>query len=348
VTATKEDVMTDRRPQPWNRREFLSSIIGAATTGLSGLHQESAGAESPLETTRLRLADAFAVCVSPMYVVEEFLRGEGFTEVQWIKTEGRLGARRALASGAADVTVQFAGSFITAVDASDPITLLAGIHVGCYELFATEGIRTIRDFKGKSVAVTELGSGRHLFFASLLNYVGLDAAKDVQLVTHSPVESIQLFVDGRVDAYQAFSEEVPELRARKIGRVVLSSARDRPWSQYFCCMVSANRDFVRRNPVATKRGLRALLKATDLCAREPERVARFVVDTGFTKSYDYALQTLKELPYTKWREYKPEDTVRFYALRLHEAGIIKSTPQRIMAQGTDWRFLNELKKELKG
>ena len=44
----------------------------------------------------------------------------------------------------------------------------------------------------------------------------------------------------------------------------------------------------------------------------------------------------------------PEDSVRFYALRLREAGMIKSTPQRLIAQGTDWRFLNELKKELKG
>jgi NitT/TauT family transport system substrate-binding protein len=50
----------------------------------------------------------------------------------------------------------------------------------------------------------------------------------------------------------------------------------------------------------------------------------------------------------RWRDYDPEDTVRFYALRLHEAGMLKSTPQKIIAQGTDWRFLNELKQELKG
>jgi NitT/TauT family transport system substrate-binding protein len=71
------------------------------------------------------------------------------------------------------------------------------------------------------------------------------------------------------------------------------------------------------------------------------------VEKGFAQDYDYALQTIKELPYGKWREYDPEDTVRFYALRLHEVGMIKSTPQKIIAQGTDWRFFNELKKELK-
>jgi hypothetical protein len=52
--------------------------------------------------------------------------------------------------------------------------------------------------------------------------------------------------------------------------------------------------------------------------------------------------------YGKWRQYDAEDTVRFYALRLREAGVIKSSPQKIIAQGTDWRFFNELKKEFKG
>jgi NitT/TauT family transport system substrate-binding protein len=51
--------------------------------------------------------------------------------------------------------------------------------------------------------------------------------------------------------------------------------------------------------------------------------------------------------YTRWREANPEDTLRFYALRLHEVGMIKTSPEKLIAQGTDWRFLNELKKELK-
>src|SRR5947199_337393 len=63
--------------------------------------------------------------------------------------------------------------------------------------------------------------------------------------------------------------------------------------------------------------------------------------------YEYAFQTMKEIPYGRWREYDPEDTVRFYALRLHEAGMLKSNPQKLIARATDWRFLNELKKELK-
>jgi NitT/TauT family transport system substrate-binding protein len=113
-------------------------------------------------------------------------------------------------------------------------------------------------------------------------------------------------------------------------------------------MLTGNQGFVRNHPVATKRAVRAMLKAADVCAFEPERAARFIVDRGYTPRYDYALQAIRELPYNKWREYDAEDTVRFYALRLQEAGIIKSTPQQIIARGTDWRLLNELKRELKG
>ena len=47
------------------------------------------------------------------------------------------------------------------------------------------------------------------------------------------------------------------------------------------------------------------------------------------------------------REYNPEDAVRFYVLRLREAGTIKSSPNKILADGTDWHHWNELKRELR-
>jgi len=112
-------------------------------------------------------------------------------------------------------------------------------------------------------------------------------------------------------------------------------------------MLVGNREFVRRNPVATKRALRAILKSVDVCAAAPEMVARSVVAKGVTKNYDYTLQAIRELPYGRWREFDAEDTVRFYSLRLREVGMIKSSPQKIIAQGTEWRFLKELRQELK-
>jgi NitT/TauT family transport system substrate-binding protein len=130
--------------------------------------------------------------------------------------------------------------------------------------------------------------------------------------------------------------------------VLINSTVDRPWSQYYCCMMCSHKAFVQQYPIATKRVLRAILKAADLCTSEPDRAARFLVEKGYTTNYAYARETMQDVVYRQWREYAPEDTVRFYALRLQEAGMIRSTPQKIITQGTDWRFFNALKKELKG
>jgi NitT/TauT family transport system substrate-binding protein len=156
-----------------------------------------------------------------------------------------------------------------------------------------------------------------------------------------------LLAEGKIDAFLGFPTDPQEFRARKIGRVVVNSAIDRPWSQYFCCMLVGNREFVRKHPVAVKRAMRAILKSAEICSSRPESVSKAAIDKGRAKDYGYALQAIKGIPYGRWREYSAEDTVRFYALRLREAGLIKSSPQKIIAQGTDWRIWNELKKELK-
>jgi NitT/TauT family transport system substrate-binding protein len=230
---------------------------------------------------------------------------------------------------------------IMAIDRGLPITVLTGMHAGCYELFAREGIRSIADLKGERIGAESI------LLSLMAACVGLDPKRDLNLVENRATEPLELFAEGKLDAYLAFPPENQELHARKVGHVILRTALDRPWSQYFCCMLAANRDYVARYPVATKRVMRAVLKSADLCANKPEVAARLIVEGGFTDRYEYALQALTENPYVAWREYEPEDTIRFYALRLYEGGFIKSTPQKIIAGGTDWRFFNELKRELK-
>jgi NitT/TauT family transport system substrate-binding protein len=339
--------MSMERAEGWSRREFLGGLTLTGTAGLIGLHHGWVAAEPPPETTTIRWVQAPAICVAPYYVAEEFLQGEGFTQVHHVQTERQL-FTQALLAGEVDVVLNFVGPLLAGLDTGGPLVILAGAHVGCFELVGGEQVRAIRDLKGKTVAVTEIGGPDHSFLASMVAYVGLDPRRDIHWVTHPVVESTPLLAEGKIDALLALPPSPQELRAKKIGHVVVNSSVDRPWSLYFCCMVYMRREFVRKYPVATKRVLRAILKAADVCALEPERAARYLVDKGYTPRYDYALQTMQDVPYNKWREYDPEDTVRFYALRLHEAGMIKSSPQKLIAQGTDWRFLNELKRELKG
>jgi NitT/TauT family transport system substrate-binding protein len=330
-----------------SRRRFLGGLTFAGTAGPLGLLPRPAAAEPPPETTRIRVHHSVSLCLAPQYVAEELLRAEGFTEIHYVPP-GEPDTPGGLASGAADISNDFAPILIMAIDAGVPVTILGGVHVGCFELFGTERVRAIRDLKGKNVAVRGLGSPPHLFLASMVAYVGLDPGQDINWVVRPPTEAMELLAEGKIDALIAFPPDPQELRARQIGRLVVSSALDRPWSQYFCCMTVANREFARNYPIATKRALRAFLKAADICALEPERAARSVLASGVAKRYDYALQTMQDIPYGLWREYDPEDTIRFYALRLHEIGMIQSTPQTIIENGTDWSFFSDIKKTLKG
>jgi len=158
---------------------------------------------------------------------------------------------------------------------------------------------------------------------------------------------MRLFLQGNADAFLAFPPQPQEMRQKKTGRVLVNTTFDPPWSQYFCCMAAMPREFVAKKPIAAKRALRALLKASDVCAQEPERAARYLVEKGYEPRYDIAFEVVKELPYGRWRTDDPEDSLRFHALRLYEVGLIKTAPNKLIASGTDWRFLNELKKELK-
>jgi len=329
-----------------SRRRFLTALSLAGAAGLIRA-PVSRAAEGALETTTVRLGKG-SLCGAPAYLAEELLRAEGFTDVGYpAMPPSTADTAHAVGRGYVDITQGYASQFIPAIEAGEPVTLLAGIHVGCIELFANEGIRGFADLKGKSVGVQALGSNPHVLLTLMAAQLGLDPVRDLHWVTDPKVKPIERFVDGKIDAFLGFAPEPQELRARHIGHSILNTALDRPWSQYFCCMLGGNREYVRRNPVATKRVIRAYLKAADLCATEPTGAAQQLVEGGYTPRYDYALQALRDIPYDKWREYDPEDTIRFYALRLREVGFIKSTPQKIIAENTDWRFLNELKRELK-
>ena len=325
-----------------SRRDFLTSSSLAAAAGVLSTRTARAD-QKPPEVTTIRLRKSSAICVAPRYVAGDLLRAEGFTHVRYIPDL----PVDAVAQGELDFDIQTASWVISELDAGKPITAVAGVHPGCYELFAHEPIRTISDLRGRKVGVRELGTGEHVLIAIMAAHVGLDPHSDIDWVTRPIGKSVDLFVERQVDAFLGFPPEPQEMRAREIGRVILNMTTDKPWSQYLCCMLCGNREFVRNYPVATKRAVRAILKATDICATEPEWAAQTLVDDRFTDRYDIALQTLTEVPYGAWREFDPEDSMRFYALRLHEVGMIRSSPNALLAEGTDWRFLNELKRELK-
>jgi NitT/TauT family transport system substrate-binding protein len=332
-----------------SRREFAATLSLAGAAALIGSAPALADEGTP-ETSSVRLprwVDS-SYCWAGLYVAGELLRAEGFTDVRYLEADSKVDQSVWIARGETDFSVNYVPRHVASIEAGVPIKVLTGLHSGCQELIAAdESIRNITDLRGKRVGVGRLDSTAHTMLTLMAAYVGLDPVNDIQWVLTKEATPKELFVDGKIDAYLAGQPDGQKLRAEKIGHTIFNTAVDRPWSQYFCCMVSGRAEYVNTYPVATKRVLRAILKSADLCVSDPQWVAQQLVERGFVTQYDYTRQMLNEIRYDRWRDFDAEDSLRFYALRMQDTGMIKSSPQKIIADGTDWRFLNELKRELK-
>ena len=100
-----------------------------------------------------------------------------------------------VARGEVDFAMGYASVFASAIDAGQPITVLAGVMVGCIEVFAKEGIHTIADLNGKRVGVQNLGSSAHVLLSIMCAQIGLDPAKDIHWISGQSVTPFELFVD---------------------------------------------------------------------------------------------------------------------------------------------------------
>jgi NitT/TauT family transport system substrate-binding protein len=329
-----------------DRRRFLAGAAAAGAAGLVGTATQ-AWAEPPPETTKVRFPVFINAsdCLAPMYVSEPLLRAEGFTDISFVSSGTGPDSADWLAHDEIDFDWNFPPAHVRSIANGVPIKVLAGMHVGCLELIANDSIQGVLDLKGKRAGVDALNGVPHFLLMIMAAYVGLDPANDIEWITGG--DPLQMLAHGKIDAFLATPPQPQVARDRKIGHVILNTSIDRPWSQYYCCMLSASTAYAQQYPVATKRILRALLKAVDFCISDPELVAKGVVEKGFASSYDYALQAMSDVRYDKWREYDPEDSIRFYTLRMQETGLVQAGPNKVIADGTDWHFLEEIKRELK-
>lgn len=343
--------MDSHRHSSWTRRQVLGRISAAAGAGLLGLGTRPAVAEPPPETRTIRLPfipQGYGLCVAPQWLAKEFLHLEGFTDVRYVDYRGAATEYEMLSAGTIDMSASFGSDLVVGIDTGNPIVVLSGLHAGCVEVFANDRVPTLRDIGGKRVAITRKGFTEHIFFSSVVAFVGLDPERDIEWVKEPDRRKWPWLLEkGKVDVVFAFPPHNLVIREKQVGHVILNTTTDEPWRHFFCCMIAARRDFMRDYPIATKRALRALVKAIELCEADREGAAQRLVARRAIDRYDFALKTLEEIPYGAWRTYDPEASLRFLALRLREAGLVKMTPNEILERGTDFRFIDELRRELK-
>ena len=343
--------------QTITRRELLRVTLGTgamlAGGGLlvaCGQQNGALGGPAPLpppETTTVRIAMA-AACDTGLILAGDYLHEEGFTDVRYIAANYL--ERAWVLNHEVDVAPGHSEFIVTSLDAGVPFVMLAGLHSGCYELWVGPGIHNISELRGKRIAVrrTETSDLYYAFFASLLGYVGIDPLKDVQFIAYGTGQEMNsAFIEGRADAVLTGAQQGPLFRRlpKAPGHVILATMTEKPWSQYLCCSLLADRDWARQNPIAAKRVTRAVLRATDAAVKDPARAAHDVAAAGGFADESIVRETIDMCTYD-WRDLDPEETLRFFALRLADAKLITSTPQQLIAQGTDLAYMRQLRKEL--
>lgn len=326
-----------------DRRHFMTG--GAALLGAAQWPRLARGAdgEGALETRRIVLNPYPIACVAPVFVAEAFLKAEGFEDVVFRLDKSPI----AVGPGKIDLDLPSVSTIMTHLDDGAQISVLGTIHLGCYELFAKPGIQTIRDLKGKTIPVSGLRNAQHALLSVMMAYVGMNPQRDINWVEVRPREGVEWMKRGAADAYLSFPPDGDLLRAAGHSNVIVNTAVDRPWSHYGCCLLTSYPDFIEANPVATRRAMRALLKAADYCATNPERTARVLTEKGVVKDQAIALSSLRELRFDVWRTHDPEDAMRFVGNRLYDVGMIHNTPTRLIERSVRKTHLTALRRELK-
>lgn len=333
----------------------IAAACGPATTTPTPTPRATA-LPAPETTTLKIFAKPPPTCEAPIWLLNDLLREEGFTDVA--NTPGGI------ATGESDFGVTYGNFFVSGVEAKFPWVALAGCHTGCIELWAAPGIASIGDLRGKTMDVWDKVTGPrpdlratgifYGFLLSMLSQIGMDPA-EMRLNEVAPtVDTDERYLSGETDAVMTAIHGGPLMRRnpRKRGQVIIDTAVDRPWSQYYCCLLVANRDWARSNPVATKRVTRAFLRGSDLVMADKKAAVQKALSSGIYAGtrvpQDEAIlfETIEMLSYA-WREYDPEETMRFFAQRLSDVKQLQSSPQQIVEAGTDFAYMRQLAKELK-
>jgi NitT/TauT family transport system substrate-binding protein len=349
--------------QTVTRRELLrvtlgtgAMLAGGGLLAACGQQQGALGGPAalpPPETTTVRIVIP-AACEPGLLLAADYLREEGFTDIRYVATS--FVERGWLLNHEADISIGHPEFLTASLDAGVPLVMLTGLHSGCLELWAAPGIQTIGELRGRKIAVrrADTSDQYYAWFATMLGYVGIDPLKDVQFITGGDGPGMNnAFIEGRADAVLTGAETGPLFRRlpKAPGKVILATMTDKPWSQYLCCTLVAQRDWARQNPIATKRVTRAVLRATDRAAKDPGRAAHDVVAAGgvfashVITDESLVTDTMAMCTYD-WRGLDPEETLRFFALRLADAKLITKTPQQLIAEGTDLAYMRQLRKEL--
>jgi NitT/TauT family transport system substrate-binding protein len=336
-------------PRTLTRRQLLT-LAASASAGLvlAACAPAAAPAATPLpppETTKIRIA--CNSCDAPIMAAEAYLKEEGFTDVQLSDAATLV----ALTDGKVDMGNLFPAAHAAALESGLKVVGLGGIHAGCIEIWAPQSVATLKDLRGRTFYV-QAKTIRDVAYGNavmILKQAGVDP-KDVNFVAQSDADVVKLYLEGKNDAVllAAAAAEGLKANAANKGHTIFVQTMEEPWARMDCCLIVTTQEWYRANPSATKRAMRAILRASDALTADRAAAAKLITDKGLfggANNVANVRNALNMLSFN-WRDLDADKSLRFHGALLAETGLMKISVDEL-AKSLDLRILNELRTELK-
>jgi ABC-type nitrate/sulfonate/bicarbonate transport system substrate-binding protein len=218
------------------------------------------------DTQRLRYGTTNSIMNLPVWVAQDarLFSKHGLNNVEIIFIQSGTLITMGVLSGELNFSGAGAASVVAARLKGGDVALLAcPVDADAVYLIARPGVKSAAELKGKTTAVTRLGSTTHFYLRAALRYAGLDP-KDVKVL------QLGLDFSGALEAGQIDAAALPfnlALPYLQKGWPVLLDLSKTDFVYPASCVVSS-RVFIKESPRVVDRFLRAYVEAIHLTKKD--------------------------------------------------------------------------------
>jgi len=251
---------------------ILTAIAVIALTVNACQPEKQAG---PPEKVTIAYSTSFSAVLVHIAFTKGYFGEEGLDATPQPHASGKE-ALQSVLEGKADLATVADTPIMFAIMNGKKISTLAVIQTTNNEAIVARrdrGIAKPSDLKGKKIGLT-LGTAGDFFADSFLLAHGIDR-KHVKIIDLKPDEMAAALGVGKVDAVSAWNPTLIQLK-KELGNQGIIFFGESLYTEIFC--VVAGQEYVKKNPAAIKKVLRALLQAETFVQQQPEEARRLVAE----------------------------------------------------------------------
>jgi NitT/TauT family transport system substrate-binding protein len=251
---------------------FAALVIGFSGPGCKQAKKQA----GPREKITIAYSTSLNAILVYVAFANNYFAEEGLEAIPQPHAFGKP-ALNAVMEGKADLATVADTPFVFAVMNGKKIATIASIQTSNRnEAIVARRDRSIAkpaDLKGKHIGVP-LGTAADYFADSFLLAHGIER-KQVTLIDMKPDDMAAAIDKGKVDAVSTFNPTLRQLEKRLGNRGTVFYGESF-YTEIFC--IAATQDYVKMNPEAIKKFLRALIKAETFAKQHDEEAKRLVAE----------------------------------------------------------------------